>query len=70
VTQVFARPLVDQQLAWTGNVPSRVSRALQEAGFDLRELLGPISGSGAAGLYEAATRPRYDPATRTRIEAS
>jgi pilus assembly protein CpaF len=70
VTQLFARPRVDQQLAWTGNVPSRVGRALQEAGFELRDLLGPMSERpGAAGLYETATRPRYDSSTLTRIEA-
>lgn len=39
VTELFHRPTVDSQLTWTGNVPSRMRRPLEEAGFDLRELL-------------------------------
>jgi pilus assembly protein CpaF len=71
VTQLFARPRLDQQLAWTGNLPTRAGRVLSEAGCDLRELLGPMPDrSGSAGLYEAATRARYDPATRTRLDAA
>lgn len=40
-TQVFARASVEHPLAWTGHVPSRLSRALSDAGFDSRTLLGP-----------------------------
>lgn len=69
VTQLFTRPRVDEQLAWTGNLPSRAGRLLQEAGFELRELLGPLAErTGTAGLYEAATRPRFDPRTHARID--
>ncbi|MGH9273906.1 MAG: CpaF family protein [Acidimicrobiales bacterium] len=40
VTQVFARPGPNRELAWTGNLPIRAERALSAAGFDLRGLLG------------------------------
>jgi pilus assembly protein CpaF len=39
VTELFQRPTVDSELSWTGNVPSRMRRALEEAGHDLRDLL-------------------------------
>jgi pilus assembly protein CpaF len=41
VTELFARERPDQALRWTTNVPSRVGRALQAAGFNLRALLDP-----------------------------
>jgi pilus assembly protein CpaF len=42
VTELFHRPRRGQQLAWTGNLPVRAGRALEESGADLRELLGQV----------------------------
>ena len=39
VTSLFHRPAPDEQLVWTGNVPVRLSRALQEHGLSMAELL-------------------------------
>ena len=33
ITEVFARPRLDQPLAWTGNLPARATRALRERGL-------------------------------------
>ena len=41
VTELFSRPRRDEQLTWTGNLPIRAARALEESGADLRALLGP-----------------------------
>ncbi|MBK9181092.1 MAG: CpaF family protein [Acidimicrobiales bacterium] len=41
LTEVFVRPGPGEPLAWTGNVPVRLGRALRSAGWDLRSLLGP-----------------------------
>ena len=40
VTDLFARGRVGLPLAWTGQFPGRAARALEGAGYDLRELLG------------------------------
>ncbi len=40
VTELFSRPRWDAPLAWTGQLPVRCRRAFDEAGIDLRELLG------------------------------
>lgn len=39
VTHLFERPSPGSQLAWTGNVPDRLSRALAGAGIDLPRML-------------------------------
>ncbi|HEX2048109.1 MAG TPA: hypothetical protein VHF27_10110, partial [Acidimicrobiales bacterium] len=39
VTELFARPRPDEPLAWSGNLPLRAARALEEAGHDVHELL-------------------------------
>ncbi len=50
VTQVFGRmtrashtggPVSHHPLAWTGNLPIRASRALEDAGYDVRALIEP-----------------------------
>jgi pilus assembly protein CpaF len=46
VTDVFRRRGPDGPLEWTGDVPSRASRALADAGVDIRPLLG--------GAFDAA----------------
>lgn len=38
-TEVFRRPSPNEGLCWTGNVPQRLGRAFEMAGFDLRRLL-------------------------------
>jgi len=40
VTQLFARPHPDDQLVWTGNLPVRLGRALEESALSIHELLG------------------------------
>jgi pilus assembly protein CpaF len=40
VTDLFARPRAGTALEWTGQFPQRAARALQAAGYDLRDLLG------------------------------
>lgn len=39
-SQVFARERWEAPLTWTGTVPARVARALDDAGSDIRRLLG------------------------------
>jgi pilus assembly protein CpaF len=39
VTDVFARARADGPLTWTGEIPGRAGRALERAGFDVRDLL-------------------------------
>jgi pilus assembly protein CpaF len=39
VTEVFGRRGPDARLTWTGNIPTRVARAFDDAGIDLSELL-------------------------------
>jgi pilus assembly protein CpaF len=72
-TELFSRPRPDEGLAWSGNLPLRAARALEEAGYDVRELLdgggkrvrsvravsanGNGSGSGS-GESPAPARPR------------
>ena len=46
VTEVFARARRDEPLAWTGVLPTRAARPLEEAGYDVRALLDP-DGTGA-----------------------
>ena len=50
VTELFTRPRWDEPLRWTGNLPVRAQRALEEAGYNVRELLdaaGPAPLPGA-----------------------
>ena len=46
-TELFARDRHDQPLRWTGQLPVRMVRALEEHGHDVRELLrhgpGPVA---------------------------
>jgi pilus assembly protein CpaF len=39
LTELFTRPRRDAPLQWTGNLPVRAGRFLEEAGYDLRTLL-------------------------------
>lgn len=39
-TEVFRRARADEPLRWTGQIPARLGRMLDESGFDVRSLLG------------------------------
>ncbi len=39
VTELFTRPEVDSPLTWTGDLPVRSGRAIEAAGYQLRDLL-------------------------------
>lgn len=39
-TEIFSRPRYDSQLEWSGNLPVRATRALESAGYDIRQLTG------------------------------
>ena len=47
VTELFRRDGPGAPLAWTGNLPSRASRALEMAGYAVRDLLGARAGADA-----------------------
>ncbi|MGH9278745.1 MAG: CpaF family protein [Acidimicrobiales bacterium] len=61
LTELFTRPRRDEPLCWTGNLPGRAGRALEEAGYDMRALLDvslrrprtvaavPANGRGGVG---------------------
>jgi len=70
VTELFRRERPDTPLVWTGNLPSRASRPLQVAGYDVRQLLDPDAApwraEGLADLPAAATDPPRRPARRVR----
>ncbi len=64
VTELFRRPRVDEPLAWTGNLPVRAARSLEEAGYDVRGLLDdravarPASVARPAGTTRKAAKVR------------
>ncbi len=68
VTDLFRRARVDQPLEWTGLLPNRAARALEGAGYDLRELLGvpeqstqtPESGAEVRSPTEQAFQDALD----------
>src|SRR3712207_1394433 len=49
VTELFRRARWEEPLRWTGNLPVRAERALEEAGYDVRSLL---EAAGPAPLPE------------------
>jgi pilus assembly protein CpaF len=69
-TELFGRPRPDEPLSWSGNLPLRAVRALEEAGYDVRELLDgggkrvrtvravPANGPSAAATPAAAAPAR------------
>lgn len=46
-TELFARDRHDQPLRWTGQLPVRMLRTLEEHGHDIRRLLEPGPGAGS-----------------------
>jgi len=63
VTDVFRRPRRDRPLEWTGLLPQRVGRALEDAGYDLRQLLGvPDQSRQVRVEHRDLVSPRSDQA--------
>ena len=52
VTDLFSRARWDAPLRWTGNMPTRAARALEESGYQVRDLL---DADARAPLSEAST---------------
>ena len=61
LTDLFNRPRRGEPLRWTGQLPVRAGRFLEEAGYDLRTLLDP---DVPAANGTAARRPRAVASTR------
>ena len=70
-TELFSRPRPEEALTWSGNLPLRAGRALEEAGYDVHELL---EGGGkrvrTVRAVAPAERPAPAPARRTRKRAT
>jgi len=66
VTELFARPRPQEPLEWSGNLPTRVGRALEHAGYDVRTLLAGDTRpeAGARGDGRSATFPGSEGAWR------
>jgi pilus assembly protein CpaF len=47
-TEVFRRDNLDDTLSWTGQIPSRLGRALQDAGYDLADIVDANIGTRPA----------------------
>ncbi|MFN2606745.1 MAG: CpaF family protein [Acidimicrobiales bacterium] len=58
VTEVFNRPRWDEPLTWTGNLPVRAARFLEEAGYDVRSLLDARADDATAPRAPTVTRRR------------
>ncbi|HET9442111.1 MAG TPA: ATPase, T2SS/T4P/T4SS family [Acidimicrobiales bacterium] len=59
VTSLFERERLDEPLRWTGNLPSRLVRPLEQAGYDVRTLLdvhGPALERAAANPFGLGRR--------------
>jgi len=64
-TELFSRVAPKEPLTWSGNVPLRAARALEEAGYDVRELLDgggtrprPVGAVRATGTRASSATPR------------
>jgi pilus assembly protein CpaF len=62
-TELFSRERPDAPLTWSGNLPLRAARALEEAGYSVREL---VDGGGARTRTVRAVRSASGPAAPTR----
>jgi pilus assembly protein CpaF len=62
LTELFSRPRWTEPLCWTGNLPVRAGRALEEAGYDVRALLGadpsPLAGQRPGAGRDGRSRAR------------
>ncbi len=67
LTDLFTRPRRDEPLVWTGNLPVRAGRFLEDAGYDLRSLLDTQRARRPRAVSSAAaTRPGGARSTSTR----
>ncbi|HEX3620869.1 MAG TPA: ATPase, T2SS/T4P/T4SS family [Acidimicrobiales bacterium] len=66
-TELFSRPRPDEPLTWSGNLPLRAARGLEEAGYSVRELL---DGGGSRARTVRAVRAPGAPAGPTRRAAA
>ena len=63
LTELFHRPRWDQPLVWTGNLPVRAGRFLEEAGYDVRALLD-VRGPEVIAPRSPAAPPGASPSAR------
>src|SRR3954464_12736019 len=47
-TELYSRPRFDEPLGWSGSLPVRSARALEEAGYDVHQLLDPRADTAGA----------------------
>ena len=69
VSELFSRPRFDAPLAWSGNLPVRAGRFLEEAGYDVRELLDPWADSPVASAGRSSRGPATKPAPARKLPA-
>lgn len=69
VTDLFRRTRVDQPLEWTGLLPNRAARALEGAGYDLRELLGVPEHATQTAASSIPDGPRAEQAFQDALDA-
>ncbi|MEY2567142.1 MAG: pilus assembly protein CpaF [Actinomycetota bacterium] len=67
LTELFRRERPGASLTWTGNLPSRATRALEMAGFDVRHLLGADAPTTEG---DVAVRPTPAPRPRRRTKST
>jgi pilus assembly protein CpaF len=59
VTELFGRSRPEAELCWTGNLPSRATRALEAAGYDALALLDTEGRRRGRGAPEPAAAPAF-----------
>ena len=57
VTELFHRPRCDEPLVWTGNLPVRAGRFLEEAGYDVRALVDVRADTAVTAAPQPAPSP-------------
>jgi hypothetical protein len=59
VTELFGRNRPEAELCWTGNLPSRATRALEAAGYDALALLDSERRRRGRSSTEPGTAPPF-----------
>ena len=70
ITEVFRRPRWDEPLTWTGNLPVRAGRFLEDAGYDLRSLLDARADDAAAPRRRRTSARRSAPGADATVGAT